>query len=281
MHTLTKKLRSLWWDVLPVVNRGVRTVNGRLKIGAPTLHRALKKVYHKVMRRAPSVVAKLERKDLPYGEILTVDGIHMRVHKSLSPKQVWRLISGVHTRAERTLILGVLEPSDIVMELGGGIGMVSIACAQVVGSDRVITYEANLLLQPLIQENYRLNQVEPTVKMCMLGKERGKAQFHISPNFSESSTFKRENFYRTVEVEVLPIGEEMARIRPTVLIMDIEGGEEELLPHTDLSTVKKFLLEVHPGEVGVWRTNAIRRRLRRLGFAEISRDGRCFLYQRD
>ena len=274
---MIKKLRSFWWDVQYVV----RGVSVWLKAGAPTLHQALKIVYRKVVRRPPKVDTKVERIDLPYGEILTVDGIRMRIHKSLSPKQVQRLVSGSHTRTERTMILGVLEPSDIVMELGGGIGMVSIACAKVVGSDRVFTYEANPLLQPLIQENYGLNQVAPTVKMCMLGKERGQAQFHISPNFSESSTFKHENFDRTVEVEVLPVGEEMARIRPTALIMDIQGGEKDLLPHIDLSTVKTFLLELHPDVVGAWHTNAIRRRLRRLGFAEISHDKHCFLYQRN
>ncbi len=97
MHTLTKKLRSLWWDVLLGVSPGVRGVSVRLKIGAPTLHRTLKNVYHKIMRPPHSVVAKFERNDLPYGEIVTVDGIRMRVHKSLSPKQVWRLISRVHS----------------------------------------------------------------------------------------------------------------------------------------------------------------------------------------
>jgi FkbM family methyltransferase len=166
------------------------------------------------------------------------------------------------------------------MELGGGIGMVAIACAKVTGSERVFSYEANPELEPLIRDNYALNGVEPTLKMCMLGAETGKRIFYVSERFSQSSVFDIDKKGTKIEVPITPFNAEVRLVRPTVLVVDIEGSEAELLDYADLSTVEKLLLEVHPDIIGVGRANVLRKRLRRMSFAETAHAGRCFLFIR-
>jgi FkbM family methyltransferase len=174
----------------------------------------------------------------------------------------------------------VLVPDDVVMELGGGIGMVAIACAKVTGSARVFSYEANPELESLVRDNYALNGVEPTLKMCMLGSDTGKRVFHVSERFSRSSVFAAGEHLTAIEVPVISFNAEISKVQPTVLVVDIQGGELELLDYADLSTLEKLLVEVHPDIVGVRQANALRRRLRRLGFAEIAHAGYSFLYIR-
>lgn len=227
--------------------------------------------------RAPAQPAALPA----YGSVMTVDGIRMRVDERMSPFQVRKLASGAHTRHERQLILGVLEPDDVVMELGGGIGMLAIACALKVGSDRVFSYEANPFLEPLIRDNYALNSVSPQLKMCVLGQSAGVRAFHLSPHFSRSSLFPTDRQLETHEAPVEPLNRELERIRPSVLIIDIQGGEEELLGFANLASVRKLLVEVHPDILGIRRVNALRRRLRKAGFRESQRAVNSFLYFRD
>lgn len=215
-----------------------------------------------------------------WGTTVTVDGITMRIDRRMSAHNVRKLIAGRHTSHERALLATVLQPDDVVMELGGGIGMVAIACAMKLGPGRVFSYEANPELESLIRENYALNGAEPTLKMCMLGPEAGSRTFHIAERFSRSSVFGAEQDSRAVEVPVESFNAEIRRIKPTVLIVDIQGGEAELFEYADLGTVRKLLLEVHPGIIGIARANDIRRRLRREGFGEQMRAGQSFLYLR-
>ncbi len=238
--------------------------------------------YHRWRRPAHSAWRRLSAADLPYGEVATIDGIRVRVHPSLSVKNAWRLVSGVHTRSERRLALSVVEPDDVVMELGGGIGMLSTACALRIGSERVFAFEANPALAPLIEENYALNGVAPEMNLCLLGAEPGVRDFHISSDFSDSSLFRdtTSRYARTVQVPVRSITAELARVRPTLLIVDIEGAEIELLPQADLAQVRKLIVELHPGSTGAVRANALRRRLRRLGYTEADKAGNCILFVR-
>lgn len=63
-------------------------------------------------------------------------------------------------------------------------------------------------------------------------------------------------------------------------MMDVQGSEGELLSFADLASVQKLLVEVHPDMLGIFNANALRRRLRNSGFAEIQRSGQSFLYLR-
>ena len=273
--------RSYWWDVA-LLTRHTKLQAKRIwwntllawEKATPGLYNMIQTTYRQ-KRPDPETVLSSET----YGEVVTVDGIKMRVDRRMSPFQVNKLISGRHTREERRLLIHRLDPDDTVMELGGGIGMLAIACALKIGGERVHSYEANPVLESLIRENYALNEVNPELKMCMLEQEAGSRTFHVSEHFSRSSAYKAADDKTTAyEVPVEPLNDELARIQPTVLIMDVQGSEGELLSFADLSGVSKLLVEVHPDMLGINNANSLRRSLRSQDFLEVARSGQSFLY---
>jgi len=288
-------LRSYWWDTALLARHAWRTRGKRLwgkgkrlwwrflkawKLATPGLYRNLEAAYRQ--QRPLQTVTKETIPSEMYGSVVTVEGIRMRIDPRMSPYQVQKLLCGRHTRHERQLILSRLEPEDIVMELGGGIGMLSTACALKIGGDRVHCYEANPTLESLIRDNYALNGVSPHLKMCMLGDRHSSSTFYASEHFARSSAYKLNSQGTTTayEVPVEPLNDEIARIQPTVLIMDVQGSEGELLSFADLSKVRKLLVEMHSNILGISRVNALRRQLRNQGFLEIERAGQSFFYVR-
>ena len=150
-----------------------------------------------------------------------------------------------------------LEPDDVVVELGGGIGFISALCAKRIGSASVHVYEANPSLKSPIEELYRLNDIAPDLHMYALGPNSGEAPFYVAEDFWSSSSLQpqpntsaRSKLLGQVKafeallqpqpntsarskllVQVKAFEEEMALYprRPNFLIIDIEGGEFDFL----------------------------------------------------
>ena len=286
--TIYHTLRSYWWDAALLMRhlRRQQSKQGKRlwwqfltawESATPSLYHNLQTAYRR-QRPLPEDTISPQM----YGSVVTVEGIRMRIDPRMSPYQVQKLLCGRHTRHERHLVIPRLEPDDIVMELGGGIGMLATACALKIGGDRVHSYEANPFLESLIRDNYALNGVNPHLKMCMLGRTADTCTFYVSEHFARSSTYKLEAQQETTacEVPVEPLNDEIQRIQPTVLIMDVQGSEGELLSFADLSSVRKLLVEMHPNILGISHVNALRRQLRNQGFLETERAGQSFFYVR-
>lgn len=264
-HLWKDYLKGVWWDFLLA-----------WKSATPKLYHWLENLKN---TQQPAVLKDVS--DDTYGTVATVDGIRMRIDRRMSIFQVRKLLRGRHTQHERHLVGHRLEPNDVVMELGGGIGMLAIACAKKIGGERVYSYEANPNLEPLIRDNYALNDVTPNLKMCMLKQAAGTCTFYISEHFARSSAHKLDDQeMKPCEVAVESLNDEIHRVQPTVLIMDVQGSEEELLGFADLSGIRKLLVEMHPKVLGVSRVNALRRQLRKQGFLEVERAGQNFFYVR-
>ena len=215
-----------------------------------------------------------------YGETIDVDGITMRIDERMSEFNIRKLMTGRHTRHERSLVVDRLRDDDVVMELGGGIGMVAIACAQRIGSERVVSYEANPELEALIRDNYELNDVSPTLRMMMLGAEEGTRTFHLAERFSHSSAQLGGDGTRPVEVPVGAVDQHLAEVSPTVLVVDIQGGEVEFFDEADLSGVRLLLVELHPFIIGLSGVRSVRGALRSAGFEVVERSGQSYLFAR-
>lgn len=260
----TRSLSPLWWDFLTYGRGGISTVTrGRFRKWLGT--------EGQWAVRNPAEFT---------GSKVTIDGIHVYIDPRLSDRMVRRIVTGIHTRPERRLVLSALEPDDVVMELGAGVGMVSIACAKRIGSERVFAYEANPDLQSMFKENCRLNGVAPRLEICLLGRTHGEATFHLARDFSNSSVHRSRLADRAVTVPIRPFDDEIARIRPSFLIVDIEGAEDELFACARLDTISKMMLEVHPHIYGAAKSNALRSKIRASGFTEQTSNGRHCLYRR-
>jgi FkbM family methyltransferase len=151
---------------------------------------------------------------------------------------------------ELSLIAPNLREDDSVLELGAGIGFLSTWCAQQLGSERVTAVEADPYLIPFILETYGRNNVSPRLLNGILAEQDGEAQFFRGDEFWASSTIRQRPKSITLSVRSYAAGPLLLELRPTFLVMDIEGGERETVPLLDYGSIKKAVVEVHPNIIG-------------------------------
>ena len=73
--------------------------------------------------------------------VVSIEGVQIRVGRHMSRRVEQAISKGGYERDELRLIGMVLSPSDVVLELGAGLGLVSAYCAKRVGSGRVFAFE--------------------------------------------------------------------------------------------------------------------------------------------
>jgi len=199
-------------------------------------------------------------------KIVNIQDIKIPIGAHISEKIRRAMYVGEYESQEMKAIKSHLSPNDIVMELGTGIGLISSYCAKKIGSERVFTYEANPTLENFIHKTYELNHVSPQLEICILGEKAGEQTFYIGKNFWSSSTVSSNQETTSVQVNVKSFNQEIQKINPNFLIIDIEGGEYELFQYADLHQVEKMMIEVHPQAIGVEKANFVKQKIIDSGF---------------
>lgn len=194
-------------------------------------------------------------------------GVLLAMDPRIPPEIMEFLHGGEYERSELKALRRHLSPDDVVMELGTGIGFISLACAKRVGGEKVFSFEANPALEPLIRANYELNHLHPKLEICVLGEDDGETDFYVHNLYWISSTRPGVPDTRHIRIPRRSLNDAIRRIDPTFLIMDIEGGERELFRFIDFHNIRKVALELHTEWIGRDEAEAIRRRLRDAGFA--------------
>lgn len=214
--------------------------------------------------------------------IISIRGVKIKIHNSFSNTIIRSIYGENYEKPELDILRSYLSQEDIVMELGTGLGLLSSYCAKKVGSDRVFSYEANPNLQPIIEENYALNNVNPRLKICLLDREKGYQTFYVGKDFWSSSNIKRNSTDKAIEVQVNEFNQEINKINPTFLIIDIEGGEYELLQYAQLNSVQKVLIEIHPHVIGEGKATETIDNITKLGFTirKVKEKENIFLFQK-
>lgn len=198
--------------------------------------------------------------------IIKIQGIKIAIPENSTQKLEHALYYGYYEDNELETVISQIEPCDVVMELGTGLGLLSTFCAKKISSERVFTYEANPKLEPIIQQNYALNQVNPNLQICMLGSQAGEKEFYISDNLWDSSKIKYNKNLQEIQVAVKSFNDEIKKINPSFLIMDIEGGEYDLCQYADFHNVKKLAMELHEDLIGTGNAEFVKSKLEANGF---------------
>lgn len=200
--------------------------------------------------------------------IVSIEGVRIRVGRHMSRRVEQAISKGGYERDELRLIGMVLSPSDVVLEIGAGLGVVSAYCAKRLGSSRVFAFEANPDLEPRIRETYALNGVEPTLEMCAIRATAGRVTLYRTKHVFSSSIVKRSAEAIPIEVPGKALSYVVEKFRPTLLIVDVEGAEDELFDRAQLPGVTKIMLELHERVVGEAKARRVRGALTALGFRE-------------
>ncbi|MEM9400516.1 MAG: FkbM family methyltransferase [Verrucomicrobiota bacterium] len=156
-------------------------------------------------------------------------------------------VRGYYEREEVKLLENALEDGDVVLEVGAGIGFMGVNASKMKRLSRYVAYEANPQLIPYIKKNMVQNEVSFEVVNAILFDQETSCKFYVAPDFWVSSLIQpNTNNYEVIDVRAVNKNAVISEISPSLLIVDIEGGEIDFFKDLNLSSVKKILLEIHP-----------------------------------
>jgi len=216
---------------------------------------------------------------------VVLHGIRINLkHNNISPELRKFFYKGTYEGQEISILKKHLKMNDIIMEIGAGIGFLSTYCAKQIGSGKVFAYEANPFMIDKIKESYTSNKVSPTIKNLLLSDKEDSINFYLEKDFWSSSTVKRSDDAKCLKVKGIKINDEIKNINPTFLIIDIEGGEKELIPLIDFNNnrIQKILIEIHPHIIGEYEASKVLAYFVLNGFSLKFKDsiGDVFLFER-
>jgi FkbM family methyltransferase len=221
-----------------------------------------------------------ERLELPpgrKGKLIEVDDFTVFVdHDNYAPEIIATLESGWYEGRERWLAKEILQPGDRVIEAGTAVGLVAMTAALIVGAANVLTFDANPEIVADAQRNFNRNRLREIRSRWGVLKNRQSihkkneiVDFYVAKHFWASrlrASEHDESILKKVQVPVFCLEDEIAVHRANVLICDIEGAEVELLLESDLTSIRKIIIETHYGWVGERETDEMMRKLILDGF---------------
>lgn len=238
---------------------------------------ALKK---QLARYAPWLPARVREARLWWGDAqrdaaqdYELDGIVLpHDERLISPVIHQALTRGRYEGEERTHLPGLLQADDVVLELGAGLGVVSTLCARDERVRRVVTVEANPDLIPYVREVHRRNGVADKTRLmhavALPAPEADRVDFFVRKDIWASSlNGDIWGWEKTVSTEVVDLHALIDELQPTVMIVDIEGGEGQLFRNFMPGRLRHVYVELHKQVIGPRGMRRVFNQLARAGFA--------------
>lgn len=186
-----------------------------------------------------------------------INAVDLCINDQLISKKIFgNILRGDYEIDENKKLQETFTPNDVLLELGTGIGFNAIYCAKI-NNGKVLTYEGNPKMIPLIRKNMAKNNADFLLKNEIVISKNFHVKsisFNIVDDFW-SSSFKsiNANIINKVDVPTTDINTIIKDHNPTYLVMDIEGGEEDLFDNCDWldnSSIKKIMIELHADIIG-------------------------------
>jgi FkbM family methyltransferase len=251
--------------------------------------KALTLPYPRALRDEPAPwLSRLERKikvktrKFRRPRVIEISGVTLDVDRRRLPKSVVRaLYKETYEDREAALVQHVLTPDDRVLEIGAGIGFISLLCAKRCGAASVLSYEANPDNEALIRRNFELNDLHPQLRNRAIACSNDERELFIEPNIL-STGFINRGHGRAKVVQCDAIADVVQEFQPNCLVMDVEGAEIDLLPAAPLEGITKIILETHARIVGDAAIRGLDIYLQSQGFSryEAAPNDRVWLYLR-
>lgn len=209
------------------------------------------------------------------GNRVTLDGLTFSVGNPLiTAREKGLLYLGLHESQEIALVRQHLVAELPVIELGGGIGVVSCIINRILANPRDhIVVEANPDLIPTLETNRGINRCQFQLRNLALAYDGLEIALAIA-SFASSrvdGSGQRRVQVKTTTLARLLHESGFARIN---LVADIEGAEVDLVEREGSllsQRVQTLVLEIHPRFTGVERAAEMLAVIESLGFAETAR----------
>ena len=200
---------------------------------------------------------------------LDYHGLRVPVQASSQLRSLARkILRGLHERSEIGAVTALLKPDDVVLELGAGTGILSAVMAKQVAQGSVHSYEANPALQPSAQAVFAANGVSVHYRVAAVGVTSGRARFFVgrrSLSGGGASLIDRGDA-EEIDVAMEAFAEVLEQVKPSFLMMDVEGAERDLLKMVLPSRIRALCVEIHPHVIGDADASGIVKHLLEQGF---------------
>lgn len=169
---------------------------------------------------------------------------------------------------ERALVRRHVQGPDRIIELGGCLGVVSCVANKLLDDPAAhVVVEGNPLCIPVLEQNKTLNAAGFRIEHCAVSGG-SEVSFFIHPVYIVGGTTQRKTD-RVCRVPGKSLASLDAEFGPfTVLIMDVEGSEWEVLAESQavLQNYRLVIAELHDWAIGKAGVEDCRRILRAAGF---------------
>ncbi len=225
-------------------------------------------------RRVPNWRYRLRR--LFRTRFVSFDGFSLLGYGHGIPKgMVHSIARGDYENPERRAVKAILRPGDRVLEIGACMGVVSLTAARIVGAANVVAFEPNPQAAAVARANFERNGLPVRLVPRAVGAASGRVELGIgSGSWLGASVARRYEAGHSVSTEIASIADLIDEIRPTVLVMDAEGFEAEILPACPMDGLRAVIVEFHEEPLGAAGVAALRQLLSRAGFSEEPAFGR-------
>lgn len=220
------------------------------------------------------------------GNFVTYEGCVFNVDSpAVSIKAKGSLMLGIYERPMLVALVEHLDPNRSVVELGGGIGVISCLVNKMLRHpEQHIVVEADPRVIPLLAENRARNQCKFTILHRVLAYGSRLSNFYLTDAFISSGAKSH-----TDKIILLPTTNlngivQQFHFEDFSLICDIEGSEVDLI-NNELDCLRQWvntiILESHSQIVGAEATEKMISNLLTAGFQLVSHRSPIIVFKRE
>ena len=196
-------------------------------------------------------------------------GVRLAVPQALDRDAKRALYSGRYERRKIRQLRSKIEPNDVFVDLGAGLGLTALFAATMIGAGRVTAVEADPRAVAMARANFALNDCAiDLIEGAAVGGANANVDFYPNATFGASACFPRAGGIDAIRVPRVDLAALLQERQATVLNVDVEGAEHGLLSSLpDFAALRVILVHFHEQSIGYARSAELTRLLFDRGFA--------------
>ncbi len=171
-----------------------------------------------------------------------VNGTHLIVSPGMTGS-TGNIYTGLHEFPDCALLLHLLRPSDLFIDAGANVGVYTVLASGAVGG-HTISIEPIPVTYARLAANIRINDIADRVKSYNigLGRANGRLRFTADLDTCNHVVTESNRGGQTIEVPVRTLDEVLEGRTPTLIKIDVEGWESEVLIGAQATLQQRSLL---------------------------------------
>ncbi|MGJ8592092.1 MAG: FkbM family methyltransferase [Aquaticitalea sp.] len=150
------------------------------------------------------------------------------------------LYSGLHEFEEMSFLLHFLRNTDFFVDLGANVGSYTILASNERGANTLSIEPIPEAFQ-ILEQNIALNNISSLVSSMNIGMGNKKETLKFTKSLDARNHVAKEYDTDTVDVTMQKFDDVKSLDKPTLIKMDVEGYESEVLKGMEITLSNKYL----------------------------------------